>query len=464
MTRVEDRLAVLLRTTVPASHGVAFEDVARRVRRRRAVGWSLAAAGVTTAVVVVAAIAGTSGGDHPDKRTATPLVNLAGTVSWINNPAPLYQAPDAPPASPPASNARACTAADVVANLASGNGAGGHSVRYVQFRNASTSTCVLKGYPHLTASEPGHPTAVGTDGSFFLTPGTANMRPGEDSYLGVETDTYCPARPGGGPAGPLYHQLNITLPGGGTVTVSAQTSGFDVTCGLYLTRFFVEQPRQQPGQPAPHDPLSDLKVSLQVPPRVAAGSTLVYVADLTNPTGQPVSLSRCPGYIEVATAPTPLKESYALNCSPVGAIAAHAIARFEMRLHIPAQTPAGPLTFDWSLATPFTVTGRATVNVTSSGSAGVTVSGALRMTGGPAGASQPGVPGLVQFDEVATGQQYSARASTDGSFTIAIPPGEYTAVGTSPQFNEGSPPCRADGNVVVTASGLSGVVIACSRK
>lgn len=111
---------------------------------------------------------------------------------------------------------------------------------------------------------------------------------------------------------------------------------------------------------------------------------------------------------------------------------------------------------------PFTVTGGATVNVTSS--AGVTVSGVLRMTGGPAGASQPGVPGLVRFDEVATGQQYATTAASDGSFALTIPPGEYTATGTSAQFNEGSQPCRADDNVLVTGSGLSSVMIACSRK
>jgi len=349
----------------------------------------------------------------------------------------------------------------VTASLADANGAGGHAVRYVRFRNTSTSTCVLEGYPRVIASEPGRPSVAGTDGSFFPNFSTANMRPGQDTYLGVETDTYCAARPGGGPAGPLYHRLDVTLPGGGTVTVDDPAKGFDVFCGLHLTSFFVQQPEPSPV----HDPLSDLTVSLEVPPTVAAGATLVYVADLTNPTDQSVSLARCPGYVEAASGPTPIKEAYGLNCAPVGAIAAHDTVRFAMRLHVPDQAAAGPTTFHWSMAAPFSVTSQATVTVTTPGSptsGGVVVDGVLRVIGGPAGAPQPGIPGSVEFDAVATGRRYPTKAAADGSFTLAVPPGAYTVTGASPQVSGGSQSCRADGIVHVSASGLSGVVVACS--
>lgn len=464
MTRVEDRLAELLHSAVPQSQGVAIGDVKRRVRQRRAVQWSLAASAATAAVVVAAvSVMVTSDSGRPERVTATPSVNLAGTVPWVDKSSPPYQAPAAPSPSTPATNARACTARDVAAGFADGNGAGGHSVRYVRFRNTSTSTCVLKGYPHVTASEPGHPSVAGTDGSFFPTGSTENMSPGRDTYLGVETDTYCAARPGGGPSGPAYHRLDITLPGGGTITVHDPSIGFDVACGLHLTRFFVQQPEQR----SAHDPLSDLIVSLEVPPTVVAGSALVYVADLTNPTDKAVSLARCPGYVEAGSADTTrLKEAYALNCAPVGAISAHDTVRFEMRLHIPAQAAGGTMTFRWSMAAPFSVTSVATVTVKTpvSSTSGVTVSGVLGMTGGPSDASQSGVPGLVWFDAVATGQRYSTTAAPDGSFTVTVSPGEYTVTGTSPQFNGGSGLCRADGTVHVPASGLSSVVVACSRK
>jgi hypothetical protein len=457
-------LVELLHSAAPPSHGVAFDDVQRRVRRRRALQWPLATSVATVAVVVaVAAVAGNWDSGHPERVTTSPSVNLAGTVPWVDQAAPPYQAPTAPPTPTPGTDARPCTAGDVTASLADGGGAGGHSLRYVRFRNTSTSTCVLKGYPRVTASAPGQPSVAGTDGSFFPSFSTANMRPGQDTYLGVETGTYCAARPGGGSPGPLYHRLDVTLPGGGTVTVDDPAKGFDVSCGLHLTRFFVQQP-----EPGPvHDPLSDLTVSLEVPPTVAAGATLVYVADLTNPTDRSVSLARCPGYVEAASGPTRIKEAYGLNCAPVGAIAAHDTVRFAMRLHVPDQAASGPLTFHWSMTGPFLVTGQATVTVTTPGSptsGGVVVAGVMRMTGGPAGAPQPGVPGSVRFDAVASGRSYPTKAAADGSFTLTVPPGEYTVTGSSPQFDGGSQSCRADGTVHVSGSGLSGVVVACSRR
>jgi hypothetical protein len=86
------------------------------------------------------------------------------------------------------------------------------------------------------------------------------------------------------------------------------------------------------------------------------------------------------------------------------------------------------------------------------------------MTGGPAGAPQPGVPGSVWFDAVATGRRYPTAAAADGSFTLTVPPGAYTVTGSSPQFAGGSQSCRADGTVQISASGLSGVVVACPHR
>jgi hypothetical protein len=278
-------------------------------------------------------------------------VSLSGTIPWIDTAAPPFQTPTASPAPLPATDARPCRADDVTANFGGGNGAGGHLITYVQFRNVSQTTCVLKGYPDVTASEPGLPDVAGTNGSFFQGPRdvTANMPPGQQTLLGLETDTYCDARPGGGGGNPAYHHVTISLPGGGgIVSLDRQPGGFDVTCGLHLTRFAVPQP--EPSEP--HDPLTDLTVSLETPPTVNAGDTLTYVADLTNPTDGPISLSPCPGYIQSARSPTPVKDLYALNCVPVGAIAAHGTVRFEMRMQIPADTPAGSLTIFWNLIGP----------------------------------------------------------------------------------------------------------------
>jgi hypothetical protein len=457
MTGVEERLAELLRATAPPSEGVAFDDVERHVRHRRAV--RLSAAGVAAVVVIggtTAALLATSGSGHPEQLGTGQRVNLAGTVPWISTPPSPYQAPPAPTRAP-ATNARPCAATDVAVTIVDGDGAGGHSIKYAVFRNVSSSTCVLKGYPRVVATEPGHPGVTATDGSFFPSGHPANMRPGGVTQLGVETDITCMDRVSGGPAGPTYHHLAITLPGGGTIRVD-DPSGLDVGCGVHLTRFFV----RPADLPQPHDPLSDLQVSLEAPPSVAAGSTLVYVVDMTNPTDHAISLDRCPGYVEVAFG-SPIKEVYELNCAPVRAIAAHRVVRFAMRLPIPADTPAGSLRLEWSLAAPFSVTTEAPVAVTSGRAAGVPVSGILRMTGGPSGASQPQIPGTVRFEGVSGGQSYRTKAP-DGSFAFRVPPGRYTVSGSSPAYEDGHGVCRAGGVVTVPSAGVSGVVVACSRR
>lgn len=347
MTGVEHQLTELMKSATPVSDGVAFEDVARRVRRGRSLRWSvMGSAAVVAVIAVVISLVGTSGDDHASPPATTPSVDLTGSIPWINAPARPYQPPTAPSTPPAATDARPCTTSDVAARFTDGTGAGGHSETYVTFRNTSRSTCVLKGYPRVTATEPGRPDVTATNGSFFPSGRPANMPPGRETLLGLETDTYCNARPGGGGGGPPYHHIAIRLPGGGTVALHRASDGFDVACGLHLTGFFVAQAEQ----PEPHDPLSDLRASLETPRTIRAGGTLVYVADVRNPTDRPISLIPCPGYIEWTTGtPTPAKQTYALNCRPVGAIAAHGSVRFEMRLRIPANTPAGPIHISWTL-------------------------------------------------------------------------------------------------------------------
>jgi hypothetical protein len=282
---------------------------------------------------------------------ANTSVNLSGTIPWIDTAAPPFQTPTPSPAPLPATDARPCRADDVTVNFGGVDGAGGHLITYVRFRNVSQTTCVLKGYPDVTASGPGLPDVAGTNGSFFQGPWavTANMAAGQQTFLGLETDTYCDARPGGGGDNPAYHHVTISLPGGGgLVSLDRQPAGFDLTCGLHLTRYYVPQPEP----PQPPDPLAQLTLSIETPTSVNAGDTLTYVAALTNPTDRPINLIPCPGYIQSARSPTPVKDLYALNCVPVAAIAAYDTVRFEMRMQIPADTPAGSLTIFWNLIGP----------------------------------------------------------------------------------------------------------------
>lgn len=96
------------------------------------------------------------------------------------------------------------------------------------------------------------------------------------------------------------------------------------------------------------------------------------------------------------------------------------------------------------------------------GSGHSTVTGTLRMTGGPSGATQPGVPGKVVFQ---TGsKQVVVTAATDGTFSASLAPGRYEVTGSSQLYGSGLGVCRTDTLVVVTSSSVAGVVVACSRR
>ncbi len=138
--------------------------------------------------------------------------------------------------------AHTCTAGDLVVHIRpEGDGAGQHAISLLDFRNVSTSRCVLSGYPRrVTLSEPGHRDVRATNGSFFPVQGSAPLDPGEVATLGVETDTSCDARPTGGPSGPIYHEVTISLPGG-VITVTYPRGGLDVGCGAHLTKFALWQ-------------------------------------------------------------------------------------------------------------------------------------------------------------------------------------------------------------------------------
>jgi hypothetical protein len=133
--------------------------------------------------------------------------------------------------------ARDCTARDLVAHLRREHeGAGGHLVSLLDFGNASATRCRLSGYPrHVTLSEPGHRAVSATAGSFFPVRPSGPMKPGEVTTLGIETTSTCHARPGGGPGGPMFHTVRVTLRGG-VVTVAAPR-GLDVGCGVRVTEF-----------------------------------------------------------------------------------------------------------------------------------------------------------------------------------------------------------------------------------
>ena len=288
---------------------------------------------------------GTAARAGPPSPSISPVAER-GAVPWVDQPGRFFKPQPLPVHYRPA-NAPPCTAAQVRVSPAGRNGAGGYLFWYFAFRNVSGTTCVLRGYPYVVASEPGKPDITATHNSrFFRTfakdERSGNMRPGGVTELSLVTNDFCPASNSSANAQRIYHIITVGIPGGGQAVVSG---AFDLQCGLFTGRFTVRQPAQH----YTHSPVSGARVTLDLPSGVVAGTTLDYVAALTNPIGTDMVLSPCPGYQQGAGKPG--KAVLALNCRAQPSIPAHQTVRFAMRLHVPAATPTGPADVHWWIAT-----------------------------------------------------------------------------------------------------------------
>ncbi len=311
------------------------------MRRLRTAG-PAAAAGV----LALLAAAGCGSTVAPVARAGPPPVSPVkerGAVPWVNLPGRFFE-PSPLPAHWRPANARPCTASQLRVSPAGRNGATGHLFAYFAFRNVSRTTCVLRGYPPVVASEPGKPGVTAAhSGWFSKDERSGNMRPGGVTTLSIETDRDCPARYANPNQYPtlIYHTVTIGIPGGGQVVLH---HAFDVLCGLFTSKFAVAQPPPR----YPRSPVAGARAALELPRGVAAGTTLDYVAALTNPTGTAMKLTPCPGYQQGLGSAG--KVILALNCRAQRQIPAHQTVRFAMRLRVPASTPTGPDTVYWHVA------------------------------------------------------------------------------------------------------------------
>jgi hypothetical protein len=313
------------------------------MRRLKTAG-PAAAAGV----VAVLAAAGCGSTVAPVARAGPPSPSVSpvserGAVPWADLPGQFFE-PSPLPAHWRPANARPCTASQVRVSPDGGNGATGHLFAYFAFRNVSRTTCILRGYPPVVASEPGKPDVTAAHSGWF-TGGerSGNLRPGGVTTLSIETDRDCPARYANPNQYPtlIYHTVTISIPGGGQVVLH---HAFDVLCGLFTGKFAVAQPPQR----YTHSPVTGARAALELPRGAAAGTTLDYVAALTNPAGTGMVLTPCPGYQQGLGSAG--KTILALNCHAQRRIPAHQTVRFAMRLHVPADTPTGPATVYWQIA------------------------------------------------------------------------------------------------------------------
>lgn len=333
------------------------DEFERAIRRSWTRTWSIAASIASVLAVIALVVALQT--DHQRSSAATHPIPQ-GVVAWINKPAPnTYYPHAADVAASPSSNTPArttappCAATNLRTTFGPTGGISGHWSIIVTARNAGHAACALTGGVKVTATQSGLPDVTATRSRVFDTgPPASSVAPGADALLGVDAPRYCDAHPGGDSQLPIYRHLRIDLPGNGGSTAIALPGGVGLGCGLETTAFWTERPPTI----EPPDLLDDVKIRLQLPPSVPAGSTFSYVVALSNPTSEPILLTPCPGYLQAATATVDsfiyVKQAYALNCTPIGSLRPGQTARFGMRMTVPPGTPPGRLVVRWAIMGP----------------------------------------------------------------------------------------------------------------
>ena len=142
-------------------------------------------------------------------------------------------------ASPPV---RACTVNELHPSDGGKDGASTVIVHYVKLRNISSSTCWLRGYPHLVGVRADGDLRdvadklAATDGGFFTYPDRrVALAPGQSAAFGIETaDAVCVNQ---AIDRPTYQRLFVRLPGDKHRFSVPLPPGGIATCGLYVTRF-----------------------------------------------------------------------------------------------------------------------------------------------------------------------------------------------------------------------------------
>jgi len=301
----------------------------------------------TLAVLVLVLVLGGCSSKH---RDPVRLVPWEATV-----PAALQ-----PPAGSPAPACPASALAVVGGGFEFAPTASGGTGR-VALRNSGTSACALTGRPEvlavgavpapeqrqlpLPAQPPAFPTVVPPDSALLAVP------PGGSATVDVEWRNWCV--PSGSTAPVAPQAIRLTLPAG--------AGSIDVGYNAVPRCDAPTQPSvlgARPFQPAPlpaTTPWTSTAVLATISPLPGAreltakrGATVRYAVLIRNPSGQAVTFERCPMLIQLL-APAGRSEVYQLNCAAAGQLPAGGSLRFELRIRIPADAPAGNNGQFWEL-------------------------------------------------------------------------------------------------------------------
>jgi hypothetical protein len=293
------------------------------------------------------------------------------SVPWLPLP-PGHQSVDAPPASPVApipvpAGTPECQAGQLEGVVSGAGAAAGNVDTPLLFRNTGVADCWLEGYLGITMFDAaGRVLATSTgsanEGTFFddgpvtmilLLAGTPLLVSGRgmDAAHGVRGQAWmnmswydC--------SSPQASHAIVELPSGARFSMPVTLGGAENgACfpGSTFKPVIFRGPLSPGGvgwPPAP-DYIS-VRVSIQAPAFAPRGSTLDYTVTLKNLSARGYDMRPCPDYVESFDWKK-VGQTYQLNCLPVMTIRPGGAATFEMRMAIPASTPAGPNNIHWFL-------------------------------------------------------------------------------------------------------------------
>lgn len=273
-------------------------------------------------------------------------------VPWVAAPPPPYVTPTPLPTAPPPTDAPPCRSAHLSLAYVGENGAGGHVLIAIAFKNTGAAPCLLSGVPRVVAAAPGRATVVAGPGGMPPWGWVADIAPGASAAVQLDVPDDCGS---GGGHSVEYPGVVVYLPAGGAKTV--KVPGLALTCGMSASQLALPEPAPR----YPPDILATLVPRLRLPAYVRAGTMMGYEVDLFNPRDRPVALSPCPSYLEWSSIPT--KQPHLLNCQHVRSIPARGEVRYQMEMAVPADAPSGPTEVFWALEAAMVPPGRGSVRV-----------------------------------------------------------------------------------------------------
>jgi len=273
---------------------------------------------------------------HSSARTAQPATSPSTLASM-----PVTAPPSAEmSSSEPAVRYPQCRAADLQVTAEQGGAATGNLSQPFAITNVGKGNCALQGYPAaLTGWQNGawHQLKF-DDGTFFYVeetpPPSVELAPGMAAELIIGTSDAC----NGGDVdnSKLYTRLHATLPGGGTIELTAPVNAF---CNLDVSSFH-PMPAPQSTEPTPtRGPFDSLQFQMDAPTTAVEGSKLVYNVRVTNPTNVDIALSPCPTwneFIAVMSDPGgPVTTSGPFYCNTTPSIPAHGWITIPTVIQVP---------------------------------------------------------------------------------------------------------------------------------